>query len=170
MFSVYLALKGLDFGLSQIKRSDKTKGKAGSPIYMAPEMLLDHGYDEKADVYSFGIVLWEVHRQDLLLLTTKLYTQEEPYKGRFKTFEELVEGVTKHGIRPDIPADCPEKLKQLIQQCWNPSPENRPSFASILKSNILDEIMIDCVISEPNKVGREMWKKHFLEKASGQTN
>jgi serine/threonine protein kinase len=42
---------------------------------MAPEMLLDLGYDEKADVYSFGIVLSE------------LYTQDEPYKGIFRSFE-----------------------------------------------------------------------------------
>lgn len=68
---------------------------------MSPEMLLDQGFDEKADVYSFGIVLWE------------LLTQEEPYKGQYTSFEDLVDAVTKKGKRPDIPAECPPKLKQV---------------------------------------------------------
>jgi serine/threonine protein kinase len=44
-------------------------------LYMAPEMLLGQPFDEKADIYSFGIVLWE------------LYTGEEPYKGKYRSLE-----------------------------------------------------------------------------------
>ena len=89
-------------------------------LYMAPEMLLDLGYDEKADVYSFGIVLSE------------LYTQDEPYNGIFRSFEgtfsvwltidfltEMMEAVTKKGKRPDLPDDIPQKLKDLIQSWWS---------------------------------------------------
>jgi len=146
-------VKIADFGLSRIKQQSKAKGKAGSPLYMAPEMLLDQGYDEKADVYSFGIVLWE------------LLTEEEPYKGKFNSFEEMVEAVTKNGVRPDIPEGTNAKLKQLIQSCWNPSAANRPSFAQILKSNVLDEITIEVLIREPNEIARAMWKSKFLEKS-----
>jgi len=76
-------VKVSDFGLSHIMKTGKTTGKVGSPLYMAPEMLLDKPYDTKADVYSFGIVLWE------------LFTQLEPYNGFFKTFDEMMDGVTK---------------------------------------------------------------------------
>jgi len=147
-------VKVADFGLSRTKSQTVSKGKAGSPVYMAPEMLLDLGYDEKADIYSFGIVLWE------------LFTQEEPYKDKFKSFDDLVEAVTKKGKRPDIPETCPAKLKTLIQQCWNPSPAIRPSFAKILKENILDHLIIHSHISERNSMGRSLWEDHFLEQTT----
>jgi len=134
-----------------------SKGKAGSPVYMAPEMLLDLGYDEKADIYSFGIVLWE------------LFTQEEPYKDKFRSFDDLVEAVTKKGKRPDIPETCPPKLKSLIQQCWNPSPAIRPPFSKILKENTLDHLIIESQISERNTAGRQLWTDNFLEQVSCRT-
>eukprot|EP01117_Protostelium_nocturnum_P003651 TRINITY_DN14936_c0_g1_i1.p1 TRINITY_DN14936_c0_g1~~TRINITY_DN14936_c0_g1_i1.p1 ORF type:complete len:629 (+),score=258.47 TRINITY_DN14936_c0_g1_i1:114-2000(+) len=147
-------VKVADFGLSRMKKTTLSKGKAGSPVYMAPEMLLDLGYDEKADIYSFGIVLWE------------LFSQEEPYLNQFRSFDDLVEAVTKKGRRPEIPEGCPPKLKTLIQSCWNPSPGNRPTFAQILASNIFDEIIIENLISERNEMGREMWKESFLKQHS----
>jgi len=117
-------------------------------------MLLDQGYDEKADIYSFGIVLWE------------LLTQEEPYRGRFTSFEEMVAAVTKGGMRPDIPEGTNLKLKELVQSCWNPSPANRPSFDKILRSNVLDHVMIESLLREPNAIARDMWKAKFLDKSS----
>ncbi|PRP74643.1 SH2 domain-containing protein [Planoprotostelium fungivorum] len=151
-------VKVADFGLSRVKSQNVAKGKAGSPVYMAPEMLLDLGYDEKADIYSFGIVLWE------------LYTQEEPYKDKFKSFDDLVEAVTKKGKRPDVPDVCPPKLKTLIQQCWNPSPAIRPPFARILKENILDHLIIESHISERNEMGRRLWSENFLEQTTVPAN
>ena len=52
----------------------------------------------------------------------------------------------------------------MIQKCWNPSPSFRPTFASLLKSNEFDKVLIDIMISAPNELGRTIWKKHFLEK------
>ena len=65
---------------------------------MAPEVLQNKPYDESADVYSFGIVLWE------------LFTQQEPFT-EVETFSAMVETVVSEQKRPEIPADCPEKLK-----------------------------------------------------------
>jgi serine/threonine protein kinase len=56
---------------------------------MAPEMLLDQGYDEKADVYSFGNnFLWFVVRFTGIVLW-ELLTEEEPYKGKFNSFQGI---------------------------------------------------------------------------------
>jgi hypothetical protein len=43
------------------------------------------------------------------------------------------------GKRPPITENCPTKLAQLMEQCWHPDPQERPSFASILQSHVLDE-------------------------------
>jgi len=77
----------------------------------------------------------------------------------------MVDAVTKKGERPEIPEGTNPKLKQLIQSCWNPSASHRPSFAEILKSNILDEIIIETLIREPNAIARTMWKTSFLDKS-----
>jgi hypothetical protein len=77
----------------------------------------------------------------------------------------LVEAVTKKGKRPEIPADCPERLKKLTQACWNPLPANRPTFASILKTNEIDEIIVEGLISAPNELARKIWRANWLEKS-----
>lgn len=64
---------------------------------MAPEVLQNKPYDESADVYSFGIVLWE------------LYTREEPFKD-LQSFATMVDSVVGQVKRPPIPDDCPKKL------------------------------------------------------------
>ena len=96
-------VKVADFGMSQIKGS-ASGGIFGSPFYMAPEMLLEKGYDEKVDVYSFGIVLWEI------------VTRKEPYEGLFKNFDQLADGVGLEKIRPKIPNDIHGSLKELLNQ------------------------------------------------------
>jgi serine/threonine protein kinase len=58
----------------RVKKADKNKGATGSPVYMAPEVLADKAYDEKADVYSFAVVLWE-------LVTNKKPYEEEQFES-----------------------------------------------------------------------------------------
>lgn len=111
-------VKVADFGMSQIKGAS-SGGIFGSPFYMAPEMLLEKGFDEKVDVYSFGIVLWE------------MVTRAEPYEGLFKNFDQLADGVGLEKIRPRIPADVHPTLKELITQLWDHDPRRRPSFADV---------------------------------------
>lgn len=57
-----------------MKKADKNKGATGSPVYMAPEVLADKAYDEKADVFSFAVVLWE-------LVTNKKPYEEEQFES-----------------------------------------------------------------------------------------
>ena len=65
---------------------------------MAPEVLQNKEYDESADVYSFGIVLWE------------LFTQREPFED-IETFSAMIDSVVAEQKRPEIPKECPKKLR-----------------------------------------------------------
>jgi len=142
-------IKVSDFGLSIMKtkgsfvHSDVPKGTA---VYMAPEVYQGDDYDEKCDVYSFGIILWEI------------YTREEPYKdSRQKlSLETFCEAVSHENLRPEIPNDCPTNIKTLILDCWEEDPDARPSFSTIvdrLNNIITEEAIIDTA-------GRNFWKRH----------
>ena len=75
---------------------------------MAPEVITGKPYSEKADVYSFGIILWE------------FAAREPPYKNitQVKVSQEVV----KNNLRPKIPKDTPEPMVRLIKKCWEADP------------------------------------------------
>lgn len=85
---------------------------------MAPEILENLQFNEKCDVYSFGIILW------------CLLTREEPFK-EFNDFERFRMAVCRHNVRPEIPNNCEPSLRLLIDRCWDRNPEVRPSFAQV---------------------------------------
>jgi len=144
-------VKVCDFGLSQVKlRENKIRdGKSipGTPLWMSPEVLLGQDVDEKADVYSFGIVLWEI------------ITGQEPfpYMEDFKTFKTAI---TKNNERPAIPEDIHPNLRSLLELCWHKDPAKRPTFQQILP--LLDSVIVDCLIADVE--GNRFWKAHFLGK------
>eukprot|EP01133_Synstelium_polycarpum_P017451 gene17451-20822_t len=142
-------VKVADFGLSKIKRPDgKTSGQAGSPLYMAPEMLMNRDYDEKADVYSFAMLLWE--------LLTKL----EPYNGEFRSFSELSDAVVGKRYRPSLADHWGPKLRDLLTRCWDAAPSRRPSFEEITRSRLLDHVLIEGMLTDIN--ARHFWTTNFL--------
>mmetsp|Transcript_17663 Transcript_17663/g.43008 ORF Transcript_17663/g.43008 Transcript_17663/m.43008 type:complete len:801 (+) Transcript_17663:296-2698(+) len=103
-------------------------GHTGSRRYMAPEVALDKGYNKSVDVYSFGILLWEI------------FSMEKPFKGYCskKHMKCVIEG----GERPKIDHHLPINLQWLLKSCWSPNPEDRPSFdtARSILSDVLDEL------------------------------
>ena len=105
-----------DFGLVGFKKSGVHTGFVGTAQWMAPELLRSKpNYDEKVDVYSFAVLLWE------------MLTLQEPYKGM--TQDQVVMGVIDRGIRPALPSHFgPPGLVKLIQQCWSEDPADRPGF------------------------------------------
>eukprot|EP00741_Cyanophora_paradoxa_P013645 tig00020704_g13174.t1 len=112
-------VKVSDFGLSRIVSSNTTMtGVTGTYPWMAPEVISSSRYGEKADVFSFGICLWEVVSRDL------------PYAGLNAL--QIAYGVVEKNLRPPIPASCPPKFAELIKACWDGKPEARPSFADII--------------------------------------
>lgn len=139
-------VKVADFGLSKIQGDDDTAG--GSPFYMAPEVLLGRSVTPKADVYSFGVLLWE------------LYTRKKPWSGVFENEDELVNAVCDEGERPEIPADCPKQLAALIKRCWAEEPDDRPSFQEIIDQQVFDKILVEHAITDEK--GCAFWTKFFL--------
>lgn len=94
---------------------------------MAPEVIEHNPYGEKADVFSFGILLWE-------LLTGKVPYQE-------MTPLQAAIGVVQKGLRPAIPSDCPPALADIMRQCWAKNPKDRPSFES-LKASLFRSMLL----------------------------
>jgi len=139
-----------DFGLAQMKPKDVTNlgyDPHGSPLYMAPEVFVGD-YNEKCDIYSFAIVLWEV------------LTVSQAFEDIDDDLPAFIHAVCDNGFRPEIPADCPERIRDLIESCWQKDPTRRPSFAEIIIR--LDHILIDVAISDP--YGRQLWESAFLGK------
>jgi len=115
-----LNVKLCDFGLSRALANENknTMTACGTPYWTAPEIICGDAYNEKADVYSFAIVLWE------------LITRDEPYDGRPGL--EIAYQVAQDGIRPALPKFCPDKYLTLMTSCWDEKPDARPSFTELL--------------------------------------
>ena len=116
-----------DFGLVGFKIRGTRTGYVGTAQWMAPEILKSSPfYDEKVDVYSFAILLWE------------MLTQRQPYKDM--TQDQMVLAIIEHGLRPEIkPEYGPPKLIELITKCWSEKPSDRPSFPQITNTLFLPE-------------------------------
>mmetsp|Transcript_1733 Transcript_1733/g.3389 ORF Transcript_1733/g.3389 Transcript_1733/m.3389 type:complete len:1106 (+) Transcript_1733:277-3594(+) len=115
-----------DFGLSRIKATERSMtGNCGTVQWMPPECLASSDYAEPADVYSFGIIMWE------------LLTRECPFDG--KTPIQCALAVLNNDARPPIPDWCPPALMSLIKSCVTRKPSERPTFEEVLEA--LDGMM-----------------------------
>ncbi|KAA0187546.1 Mitogen-activated protein kinase kinase kinase 10, partial [Fasciolopsis buskii] len=76
------------------------------------------GFSFKSDVWSYGVVLWE-----LLTLELPFRTMEQP---------RLMYIIAMYNYTLHIPSDVPEMFSQLLRDCWSPEPDNRPSFEDII--------------------------------------
>jgi len=113
-----------DFGLSRslstnpsVTSQSMTK-KVGTTRWNAPEVLNSLNYSEKADCYSFGMVLYEIFEK-------KLPFHEEMWDSKVE--EHIIAG-----FRPEIPESCPQIFANIIKACWASNPEDRPTFTQIL--------------------------------------
>ncbi|NP_001234454.1 CTR1-like protein kinase [Solanum lycopersicum] len=113
-------VKVCDFGLSRLKANTflSSKSAAGTPEWMAPEVLRDEPSNEKSDVYSFGVILWE------------LATLQQPWSNLNPA--QVVAAVGFKGKRLDIPRDLTPQVASIIEACWAKEPWKRPSFAAIM--------------------------------------
>uniref|UniRef100_A0A8C6Q7U1 mitogen-activated protein kinase kinase kinase n=1 Tax=Nothobranchius furzeri TaxID=105023 RepID=A0A8C6Q7U1_NOTFU len=141
-----------DFGTSKELSDKSTKMSfAGTVAWMAPEVIRNEPVSEKVDIWSFGVVLWE------------LLTGEIPYKDVDSS--AIIWGVGSNSLHLPVPSTCPDGFKILMKQTWQGKPRNRPSFRQILLH--LDIAAAD-VLGTPQETyfksqaeWREEVKKHF---------
>lgn len=110
-----------DFGLSRLKHETylTTKTGKGTPQWMAPEVLRSEPSDEKADVYSFGVILWE------------LVTQKIPWENLNSM--QVIGAVGFMNQRLEIPTDVDPQWASIIESCWLSEPQLRPSFQELME-------------------------------------
>ena len=113
-------VKVADFGLARLIRDDTYTAHPGAkfPIkWTAPEGLAYNRFTTKSDVWAFGILLWEIATYGM-----------SPYPG-----VELTEvyQLLESGYRMECPPGCPARIYDLMKQCWNWEPNERPSFHDI---------------------------------------
>ncbi|XP_064421285.1 mitogen-activated protein kinase kinase kinase 9 [Latimeria chalumnae] len=111
-------LKITDFGLAREWHKTTKMSAAGTYAWMAPEVIRSSMFSKSSDVWSYGVLLWE------------LLTGEVPFRGIDGL--AVAYGVAMNKLALPIPSTCPEPFTKLMEDCWNPDPHCRPSFASVL--------------------------------------
>ncbi len=116
-----------DFGLTKIKlETASMTGVAGTFNWMAPELVEEGKINEKIDIYSFGMILYE--------MATNLI----PFKNL--THVQIITQLLK-GNRPFLPDDYDIRMKELVNKCWNQNASSRPSSNQVLAQ--LELILLD---------------------------
>ncbi|XP_025266860.1 mitogen-activated protein kinase kinase kinase 11 isoform X1 [Camponotus floridanus] len=120
----YKTLKITDFGLAREVYKTTRMSAAGTYAWMAPEVIKKSTFSKASDVWSYGVLLWE------------LLTGETPYKGIDAL--AVAYGVAVNKLTLPIPSTCPQPWRVLMEECWASDSHARPGFANILIA--LDEV------------------------------
>jgi len=131
-----------DFGLAKItspcaagepatQGGPKLTGQTGSLRYMAPEVALCEPYDERADVYSFAIILWQMAAKAV------------PFAGVAAVggIEGFIERVARQGLRPPLPPKWPAALRQTLATCWEAEVPRRATICAALPA--LESLLVE---------------------------
>ncbi|XP_025242208.1 fibroblast growth factor receptor 3 isoform X5 [Theropithecus gelada] len=122
-------MKIADFGLARdVHNLDYYKKTTNGRLpvkWMAPEALFDRVYTHQSDVWSFGVLLWEIFTLG-----------GSPYPGI--PVEELFK-LLKEGHRMDKPANCTHDLYMIMRECWHAAPSQRPTFKQLVED--LDRVL-----------------------------
>ncbi|PRP87384.1 putative LRR receptor-like serine/threonine-protein kinase [Planoprotostelium fungivorum] len=138
LLTKHLEPKVTDFGMSRVTEAaeeggSKTNTNIGPVKWMAPEALKERKYSNKSDVWSFGVVIWEI------------INVIEPFPDLSPV--EAAVAIVAHGKRLDIP-DTDANLQMLMRICWSELPEDRPNFAQIVRSFTVGNSLVSDVDEE----------------------
>lgn len=150
-FALDGTVKLLDFGLAKVlENADPSanevytmSGETGSFRYMAPEVAKGESYNHKADVYSFGIILWE------MFAGKKSFTT-------LRSEEEYFDLVVDRCVRPPLQDEWPIALCSLISECWDTDLDIRPDFQQvIMRLDFLLSVETESMCGANNKFLRQ---------------
>ncbi|GAB4820917.1 hypothetical protein N2152v2_007963 [Parachlorella kessleri] len=97
-----------DFGMSRLMAArEYITGNVGTLAWSAPEVLWGQKCTTKADIYAFGVVLWEI------------VTGEQPVRGRLRDVR--------------VPCECPSEVRDVILRCLEPNPADRPTAVQLIE-------------------------------------
>jgi serine/threonine protein kinase len=89
----------------------------GTPSFLAPEIIQMLPFNERVDIYAFGVLLWEV------------LTRQQPLPGA--TFTQVGKIVAEAGLRPEVPSYCPPLYRAIMEACWHTQPNKRPPISDV---------------------------------------
>jgi serine/threonine protein kinase len=149
-FDVEDKCKLFDFGLARRLPSDPEKkrmndtyvmsGKTGSLLFMAPEVWQEQPYNEKADVYSFTMLLWNILALEL------------PYLEFIHDHNVFTKQVMLKGRRPTINHQWPKKIQNLLKKAWSKDMDERPTMqqACIILKEVIASGFLPTAGSRPS--------------------
>lgn len=115
-------VKLCDFGLSKIyENAERQTNSSSTCFWMAPEFIVEKIFNDKSDIYSLGILFWEIFMRDTI-----------PYKGMNElTF--LLGDLEILKKRPIIPENFDKDLRRLIEECWRMDYNQRPTISEVVE-------------------------------------
>lgn len=151
-------VKIADFGLArltteQLITSGTLKKLRGTYSYTAPEIFNGQTFTTKSDVFSFGVILWEIVYR---IVNRKYLRPYGEYPELIYDFQVIVQ--TSNGKRCTIPPIAPPGIISLIADCWNKDPEARPSTSQLI-ANFLS-------LSKEYQENKDIWEKDYRVPAS----
>jgi len=154
-------LKVCDFGLARSLNTTIDEGQStlvklrGTFQFTAPEIYSKNAYTFKADIYSLGVVFWELFNR---LLKGKYEQPFSEYKNLQFDFQIIIQ-VAKKDLRPTLPENCPPKVMALIKKCWDPIPDSRPDIEKLIEGiDFLEKEYVDNMSTWDNLIKNKQKK------------
>ena len=126
-----------DLGISKSATAESTDDNENYGIipYMAPEIFQGQKYTKKSDLYSFGMIMWE------------LMTGRRPFWDQNRDTELIIK--IYDGLRPPIITNAPKDYVKLMQECWKPNPRERSD-----DNYIIDKLyeILDNEVNDPTEI------------------
>jgi serine/threonine protein kinase len=134
-----LVCKVGDFGLSRytkpslikaLQRQDTLANLRGTYMYTAPEIYHKKDYSPASDLYSLGMIIWEM----ALRVMTGAYVRPYSEFPQLQFDFQIIYASAVQNIRPTIPEEMPKELNQIISDCFKGEPTERPTCADIIRT------------------------------------
>eukprot|EP01096_Ripella_sp_DP13-Kostka_P009383 TRINITY_DN360_c0_g1_i1.p1 TRINITY_DN360_c0_g1~~TRINITY_DN360_c0_g1_i1.p1 ORF type:complete len:502 (-),score=172.33 TRINITY_DN360_c0_g1_i1:17-1459(-) len=156
-------VKICDFGLS-VQNEDWVQGRAGSPLYMAPEVMSNKTYSNKADVFSFAVILWELLHEREAFSQDHVNTVSRAvfYNHVCRGGRPVIDPAVQNAFTQQFGQNLWDRLIGLMFSCWDENPDNRLTFEQIFLQ--LQEIF--AIMNIPEFQAARFWVEYTLDDAA----